>query len=463
MLRRRTAALLVALFASLAAASPPPSDDYLTSAQHPIRVYYPTADLTLAQAVLSAADSAWSRLIDEIGYATPWTGIEGDELAPGLWIYLDSTGMGADASIVEWVADVPQTPACDCAARVIVDNQTSPDSSMLAETLFHETVHAAQYAVDCTEPPSAYEGMAIAAVAAEFPDSPNLPWTIEEFQSFPEYPLDYWTMIFPGDGTEPNFAYQLGSGLFYIYLVERYGGGNPAFLPDLFSSCGQDGTTTIGAPHPSCSEPNKPDWLENIETRLALEGRDLREAFAGFAVWRAVTGAHDDGAHFSNGADYAEVPVAATVGPNYPAEGTSAAYEWGTRYIEVTPVGGGNILYVGVSGDPAALWTASLLFWTESVPVQELPLYMSGAQGSASFGTPYGTTRILLAVSQFDDGSHDADEMDYDNERTFEYRVDYDNEGPSDDDSGDDQADDDSPGGQISTADDDDSADGCSC
>jgi hypothetical protein len=53
--------------------------------------------------------------------------------------------------------------------------------------------------------------------------------------------------------------------------------------------------------------------------------------------------------------------------------------------------------------------------------------------------------------------------MDYDNERTFEYRVDYDNEGPSDDDSGDDQADDDSPGGQISTADDDDSADGCSC
>lgn len=397
--------------------------DTLASEVWPVRVTFAPEHEPLASDVLAAAEKAWERQIIELGYPPPFTLGEPPEL--GMVFQIDATGLGPGAAVVQWVADVPSTPITDCSAVVVVDSATPAGSAGIYEAVFHELNHATQYATDCTEPPSAYEGFTVAAVRAEIADSTIVPWVVEQFQAFPEYPLDYWTMTFPCDGSVPCFPYQLGAALFPTFLMDRYGGGEPAFLADVFARFAQHGSTVIGPPHPHATTGNDPSWFEGVAEMLGEHDTSFADAFCEFSSWRAVVGDHDDGAHFSRGHEIAEPPISASVRLDDPPA-PFAVYEYGSRYFEIlhepaTAEDGWNLT---ISGDPEASWCASILEWRADGSVVRSLLPFAGATGSSSLSNHAETVRTVLVVSQLQDDSHIPDEMDYASLRSFTFRFD---------------------------------------
>jgi hypothetical protein len=399
----------------------PGGADELASDQVPVWVEYQAADEALAWATLAAAEAAWPRLFVALGHTTPWTLNPSGTPVQGMRFVLAATGMGAGGAMIEWQAAVDTTPACDCAARVVVDRATSPASPMLAEGVLHELVHAGQYAVECTEAPAVYEAFALASLFHELPASPVVAFCLAEFQRFPEYPLDYFTMQMPCNGLRPCFGYVLGTGLFPLFLIERFAGGDPAALPALFAAFGQAGETQVGPPHPRCLPANRPDWLEATDAWLRARGADLEAAFAEFACARARVGAHAGGQGLPRAADIPE-PRVARAHPMFPAAGTLALHELGSAYVELAaPVPSG--LRVTLEADPAATWSASVLLWRAGQAVERQALVFSDARAELELSTTQDATRLLLVVAQFHDGWHAPDDMDSGQLREIAYRV----------------------------------------
>ncbi len=414
-----SSALFVAASPSRAAAA-----ETLESTELPITVVYEDAkEAELGRAVLAHAEHAWSRLIVDLGYATPATGGGASAPVRGMSFRIAPTGLGPGTAITERGVDLPDTPACDCSSSIVIDAGTPVASADLASTVFHELVHATQYAIDCTEAPSAYEGFAVAAVAKEVPRDASVAGVVGQFQRFPEYSLDYWTMHMPCDGKEPCFPYQLGAALFPLYLVDRFEGGDPRALGALFGTFGQPGTVVPRLPKPSCSNREGPSWLDGVRRFLELHGTTFDDAFDEFTRWRAITGAHDDAKHFAGGASLPEPAIAKEHALDGAFEGLLYVYEWGTRYVELVGIdtAPARTWRFEVSGAAAARWRASLLVWRDGHPIEPTPLVFSGAGGEASVTFPADATRALLIVSQLDDGAHEAEAMDYVKARSFHY------------------------------------------
>jgi hypothetical protein len=383
------------------------------------------AKAELATTVLAAAERAWTRLVVDLGYVAPWTGGGASPIERGIQLRIGSTGLGAGSAIARWGSNVADTPVCDCSASIIVEATTPPNDDTIAEAVFHELVHATQYASDCTEAPSAYEGFAVAAQAKEFPSSRMVPGVVAQFQKFPEYPLDYWTMHMPCDAKEPCFPYQLGAALFPLYLVERFEGGDARALGVLFSTFGQAGTTTVGPPHPTCRGAEGPSWLDGVRRFVEAHGATFDDAFDEFTRWRAVTGQHDDGRHFAAGASLPEPAVAATRALDTAFAGELDVREYGSRYIALGGVGAleARTWRFRVSGDPAARWRASVVVGRAGNEVAHTPLAFTGSDGETVVIFPAEATWAVLVVAQLDDGAHAADAMDYDSSRRFRYEA----------------------------------------
>lgn len=398
----------------------------LTSKDRPVSVVYDAeSDAELAKAALAAGEKAYARLFTELGWSAPWSGGKGAPFERGVRIRIASTGLGAGTAVAERGSDIADTPVCDCSGSVVVDRGTSPTSDELEATVFHEMVHVSQYATDCTEAPSAYEGFAVAAEVKEYPDATFVRNVISAFQAFPEYPLDYWTMHMPCDRKEPCFPYQLGAALFPLYLVDRFEGGDPRALAKLFGSFGQPGTAIMRPPSPTCSSEYAPSWLDGVRHFLEAHGTTFEAAFDEFTRWRAITGPQDDGAHYSKGALLPVPAVAATHALDAGAafEGELDVREYGTRYIGLSgaDVTRERAWTFRITGDAAARWTASVIVWRAGQPTTDAPIRFTGAEGEGVAMLPEGTTRAMLVVAQLDDGSHSADAMDYDNARRFTY------------------------------------------
>jgi len=413
--------LLLAAGASRATAA-----ETLTSKDRPVTVAYDAdADAELAKAALAAGERAYARLFTDLGWSAPWTGGKGAPFEHGVRIRIASTGLGAGTAVAERGSDIANTPVCDCSASVVVDRGTSPASDELEATVFHEMVHVSQYAVDCTEPPSAYEGFAVAAEMKEYPKAAFVRSVISAFQAFPEYPLDYWTMHMPCDRKEPCFPYQLGAALFPLYLVDRFEGGDPRALAKLFGTFGQPGTAIMRPPSPTCSSEYAPSWLDGVRHFLEARGTTFDEAFDEFTRWRAIVGPQDDAAHYAGGATLPTPAVAAThaLEGGAPFEGALDVREYGTRYVALSGADTTKerAWAFHVSGDPAARWTGSVIVWRAGQPASHAPIRFTGAEGEGVAMLPEGTTRAMLVVAQLDDGSHAADAMDYDNARRFTY------------------------------------------
>jgi MYXO-CTERM domain-containing protein len=397
---------------------PPPSVGYVESTLPPIRVYYPTeGDKPMAEYILPLAVDAWTRQVKDTGYMAPFTGDDKIAFTPGHWIYIGDTGMGG-GGYTEWLEDIPITPIADCSSRVVIDPMNG--NEFLPIVVAHEFNHATQMATDCIEAISAWENFANAA-DQYFVDDWQFPYLIELFQKYPEYPIDYWQQ---GDGQQELGYYQYGAAMFPIFLMERFGNGDIKMLRDLWASFAQAGTLSCSPWGCNSDQPNTPNWFEGTDNVLKLHGSTFDEAFAEFSTWRAITDYRDDGKHFSKGSQYALVAAASTHSlTSLPVNGEFDVYEYGSRYVELTPDSYKGKVHVQVKVDPEAKWSAALLLGRPNQPVERVPLDFVKSVADLYLPTMSGVMWSVLAVSQYSEGQHNPDDQDYNMWRLFSYVV----------------------------------------
>ena len=403
----------------------PPSTGYVESATLPIRVYYQNeGQKNKAAIALEAAELSWNTQVVTHGYNAPFTDDEQGSPMQGLWLYLGSTGMGGGA-YTEWLTDVPETAISDCSCRVVVDRDNVEEE--IPEVVYHEFVHATQMATDCAEAISAWENFATAGEHKQYPESYYFPWGfLPEFQAYPDYPVDYWTQNENENG-EPLMYYQYGAALFPVFLMEKYGNNDPAFLGTLWKAYAQEGKMKMNAWQPTCDTGNSPDWFEGTNAVLAPFGETFGSAFAEFSAWRAITGSASDGAHFKSGYDYETVRIDEThFGKSaLPIVGTASMHEFGSHYLRFNPQGYAGPLRLHATGQAMLVtWSGSLLLWRAGQPVERVPVAFDGLEGEAIVSSLQGVNQVVVVLSQHEDMSHDPDEMDYSAVRSLDFTID---------------------------------------
>jgi MYXO-CTERM domain-containing protein len=220
----------------------------------------------------------------------------------------------------------------------------------------------------------------------------------------------------------PDALYQYGAAVFPFFLKDRFAGGDPAFLREVWESFKQDGTYSAG--FGNCSEGNNPDWMQGLDALLKTKGSSLAEAFAEFAVWRAVVGRYNDGQHLKN-AGYVPAPAVAVIFQGFPVRNYLLVRKWGTRYLEYVPASDSEgPLSITITGKLPASWIGSVVLWRQGQAVEVSPLTFD-AKGVASLQTPFlaGIDRVLIAVSQVAGPEYRTDDMDYGSEQSFQYSV----------------------------------------
>lgn len=401
---------------------PPASVGFVESETLPLRVYYQnTGQLSFAETMLAAAEDSWAHQIDELGAYAPFTDDNEDgEPKPGLYLYVAATGMGG-GGYTEWLSDVPETSRSDCSCRVVVDPGNYLEE--VAEVVYHEFVHATQMATDCTESISAWENFAVAAEHLRFPESYYFVWGfLPEFQLHPGYPIDFWTQNMSGNG-EPLMYYQYGAALFPLYLMERFGQSDPAYLPKLWQSFAQDGTVTITPWSVTNDQGNKPDWFEGVGAELTGHQTNLPEAHADFGAWRVAVEQRDDGHHFSRAFEYPSPTIRETIvgTSGMPAEGEIETREYGTGYVRFVPQGSTQALRATVSNPHWVRFFAELLLFRTGQPAERIPLSFEEGVATGTTGSLGDVSEVILVISQSQDLSHDPDEMEYEPVRAVSY------------------------------------------
>lgn len=397
----------------------PPQTLHVDSSQFPIRVFYDAGRISQAQTALQYAEKAWQRQVVQLGYRAPHTLGDPDPVQLGMDFYFASSDEWAGLTVP--LADIPSTPLCDCSSRMFLNDYLhGPD---MATTVEHEFNHATQGATDCGETISAWEGFTTAVESIGYPDDQSNRYMLREFQNWPEFPLDYWSYPSGGGSSDlPDALYQYGAAVFPFFLKDRFAGGDPAFLREVWESFKQDGTYEPESG--SCSEGNDPDWFQGLDALLKTKGSSLPEAFAEFAVWRAVVGRYNDGQHLKN-AGYVPAPAVAVIFQGFPVRNYLVVRKWGTRYLEYVPATESEgPLAITITGKLPALWIGSVMLWRQGQAVEVLPLTFD-AKGVASLQTPFlaGIDRVLIAVSQVAGPEYRTGDMEYATGQSFQYSV----------------------------------------
>lgn len=397
----------------------PPQTLHVDSTQFPIRVFYDAGRKSQAQTALQYAEAAWQRQVVQLGYRAPHTLGDPDPVQLGMDFYFAASDEWAGLTVP--LADIPSTPLCDCSSRMFLNDYLH--GSDMATTVEHEFNHATQGATDCGETISAWEGFTTAVESIAYPDDQSNRYMLREFQNWPEFPLDYWSYPSgPGTSGMPDALYQYGAAVFPFFLKDRFANGDPAFLREVWESFKQDGTYDPG--FGGCIEGNDPDWMQGLDTLLKTKGSSLPEAFAEFAVWRAVVGRYNDGQHLKN-AGYVPAPAVAVIFQGFPVRNYLLVRKWGTRYLEYVPASDSEgPLSITITGRLPALWIGSVMLWRQGQAVEVRPLTFD-AKGVASLQTPFlaGIDRVLIAVSQVAGPEYRTDDRDYETAQSFQYSV----------------------------------------
>ncbi|MBI5549814.1 MAG: hypothetical protein HY901_38500 [Deltaproteobacteria bacterium] len=399
---------------------PPPSAGHVDSALFPVRAFYADeSQRTQAQQAVAYAEQAWQRQIVEIGYRAPHTLGDGEPVSAGMDFYFAESDEWAGLTVP--LADLPSTSRCDCSSRIFLNSYLA--GRHMAGTLEHEFNHSTQAAADCAENISAWEMFAEAAELIAFPNDWSSLSMIREFQKWPQYPLDYYSMS--ESSGAPSIAYIYGASLFALFLKDRQGLGGAPFLPAAWEAFSQEGTMfEFNGGVAYCTAGNTPNWFDGLDALLATKGSSLRAAFTEFSEWRAIVGWWDDEHHLTIARSISEPSIGASLS-RFPVRNWLGVREYGTRYLEYLPSSDDEgPLTVTITGKVETTWSGSVLLWRVGQPVESLPMTFD-AQAVATVVTPplAGITRVLIVVNQLQDATHLPDERDYDNERFFEYRV----------------------------------------
>lgn len=425
--RRRSAVMLAVLLAAwTSTAGAAPIVGHVESQLHPIRVSYTEAiGETVAREALRYADATWESQISNMGFREPLMVNDNGQIVPGLRIELDAD---APYNHAEPVADVPSTPWTDCAVLLRIAD-TSP-LSFLQTVVNHETNHALEMALDCTEAPFAFENTTVAVTTLLQPVNDLLiDHFLPAFQRNPHAGLD---CTFFMDANKRYYHY--GAALFQVFLEEAYGSNNGRLMSSLWEAARQDGSVTIDQGWPTTSADNSPDLLTAINTVLNAQGASLDEAFAQFARWRYFVGGNDDGAHFEHGGEWGGTEVAidqemtAADLPLLDMTPNHNVSDYGTLYLDLNLFGAdpGRGLAFDFQGDPQVAWNVDVMFIrADRTAVEEsLPV---GADSRAQLRWPFleGYSRAVFVISNLGNGTHDADNPQCNGGRSFTYGISF--------------------------------------
>src|SRR5262249_3001145 len=157
--------------------------------------------------------------------------------------------------------------------------------AILDTTVAHELNHAMQAADDWSDSAIVYEMTSVFVEDLVYDDDNQYVNQIVDFQAHPDWSLDH------DDGYETWYMY--GSALYLRFVRDHYVAGDGAFAGDMWMR--------LRSPYGS----DEPDFEDALDAILrARAGVGFVDSVADFARWRYYTGAHDDGAHFREGATF---------------------------------------------------------------------------------------------------------------------------------------------------------------
>lgn len=328
----------------------------LSSQSLPVLVhFYKPVERETAQQALEAVEKGWDYHVNRLGMRPPITdaGECGPDRSFDVFVW-----KGHRSCLVNVLSGDPTTPWDDRRGYMVVDPWGPYGGPELEETVVHEMAHASQAADDWYESPILFE------MSAVFTDQVYadryIKTYLDDFQAHPDWALDY------DDKYETWYMY--GSSLYLLYLKDRFFGGEPRFVSEMWlrsrNPPGAENDPTL----------NEPDFADALDIMLGAKAHmTYVDSVAEFSRWRWYTGDHIDNRHFhhfSQGLEnlqQARLAVAAQVEAR-PATidiTENAPMMLGTSYIDLqAPVGGAGPLSVSVSAPS----DASYRLYVQAVP-----------------------------------------------------------------------------------------------
>lgn len=314
----------------------------LPSSRVPVLVHYrEPGELDTALQVLTHIEQAWLAEMDDLGFRRPLS----DEGACGpdgdfdvfIW-------RGLEVAYVESTTDAPRTPWDDWHSFMAIDPWGPFGATILESTVAHELNHACQASDDWNDIPIAYEMTSTFIEDVVVDDDDEYKDLLVDFQSRPSWSLDR------NDDYETWYMY--GAALYLLYVRDRFFGGDPHFIADVWLSS----RSPAGA--------NEPDFEDGLDEVLAPVGSSYLESVVEFAKWRYYVASHDDGAHFEEGGTFpaeAEVAVEHAVSvSDLPASIDVEVMALGSSYVQL-PSGGGPITLALEASDPSVSWAVQVI------------------------------------------------------------------------------------------------------
>src|SRR6218665_1071326 len=253
----------------------------IRSKTHPVLVhFYKEVERETAEQVLAATEKGWDFHVKRLGMREPLTdgGDCGPDDAFDVFVW-----KGHRSCLVNVVSSEPSTPWDDRRGFMVVDPWGPYGGEELEETVVHEMAHASQAADDWYEAPITFE-MSAVFTDQVFADR-YIKTYLDDFQAHPDWALDY------NDDYETWYMY--GSALSLIYLKDRFYGGEPRFISDMWLKSrnppGADEDPTL----------NEPDFVDALDSLLTEKANTTYvETVPEFSRWRWYTGDHTDDRHF---------------------------------------------------------------------------------------------------------------------------------------------------------------------
>lgn len=360
------------------------------SERYPVIVHYrlPEEEQT-AREIVGYVEEAWRFNVDELGFRPPLDdrGGCGPDGAFDVYVWRDRVQCWVDTR-----AENPETPWNDWTSYMILDPWGKYGGDELPITVTHELNHACQAVDDWHESGMTFE--MTASFVEELFKRAYVKDIHEDFQGHPDWSFDHF------DDYETWYMY--GSALYLQFLRDRYYGGSPRFVADLWYRCRNP---PGAADDQALNEPDFEDALDDMLHERA--GISFLDSMREFARWRWYLGAHDDGHHFHPVAGDAAFPETAVL-----AVAARVRAQPGREAVDPAPMMLGSS-YVEVfreAGDPDRVTIAleppaqpGMRWVVQAVPGIRLGqdgevLDLSWGRATLSFGTARERTLILTAL-----------------------------------------------------------------
>jgi hypothetical protein len=374
----------------------PTKSNVLRSASGRASVHWDPAQVTEAHAqlALTILEQALQMEVDQMGWPAPIPDrtYGGDS---GLDLYFDPQPDGSAYTAPD--PEDPGLPRDASMAYVVLDTATT--EAELPSFIYHEVNHVLQFGADPGEADSIFEAT---ASFIEYVTRPEAVFDTNYMPAFQGAPADAMD-----DFSHANeFSY--GYSLFLFFVAQRYFGGAPEIIRDLWVGSAQYS--------PGAYYVNEPDYLDVLHARLP--DVPLSDVLAEFSRWRSFMGTLDDGMHVQLPAP---VPPGSTMRRTasltpemLPYSHTVSLAETGSALwvLTVDTLVQGAVR-VEVHGGTAVQEEAEVSLIATAAQNQVVAsLQARGADPVAVLATS-GASHVRVILARLGDGAHDPDDEEW--------------------------------------------------